>query len=80
VTRLVAGTLQLLARAAPLVWSVLGDDGARERYEHNEQLRRFGYTERVNALTDKHPLQPGLTPLRARDILTRSRRLPRPRG
>jgi AcrR family transcriptional regulator len=69
VTRLVAGTLQLLARAAPLVWSVLGDEGAYERYEHNEQLRRFGYTELVNVLTDKHPLRPGLTPLRARDIL-----------
>jgi len=24
---------------------VLGDEGAREGYEHNEQLRRSGYTE-----------------------------------
>jgi AcrR family transcriptional regulator len=69
VTRLVNGTLELLARAAPLVWSVLGDEGARERYEHNEQLRRYGYTDLVHVLTEKHPLRPGLTPLTARDIL-----------
>jgi AcrR family transcriptional regulator len=69
VSRLVAGTLELLARAAPLVWSVLGDEGAREGYEHNEQLRRFGYAELVTALAEKHPLRPGLTPLRARDVL-----------
>ena len=25
--------------------SVLGDEGAREGYEHNEQLRRSGYAE-----------------------------------
>jgi AcrR family transcriptional regulator len=69
VTRFVAGTLELLARAAPLVWSVLGDEGARERYEHNEQLRRFGYNDLVNVLTEKHPLRPGLTPAQARDVL-----------
>ena len=69
VTRLVAGTLELLARAAPLVWSVLGDDGARESYEHHEQLRRLGYAELVSVLAGKHPLRPGLTPLRARDVL-----------
>jgi hypothetical protein len=69
ITRFVAGTLQLLARAAPLVWSVLGDEGAREGYEHNEQLRRFGYAELVTVLAEKHPLRPGLTPLGARDIL-----------
>jgi hypothetical protein len=69
VTRLVTGTLELLARAAPLVWSVLGDEGAREGYEYNEQLRRFGYAELVGVLAEKHPLRPGLTPLDARDIL-----------
>jgi AcrR family transcriptional regulator len=69
VSRFVAGTLQLLARAAPLVWSVLGDEGARERYEHNEQLRRLGYNNLVEVLTGKHPLRPNLSPVQARDIL-----------
>jgi AcrR family transcriptional regulator len=69
VTRLVGGTLELLSRAAPLVWSVLGDEGARESYEHHEQLRRQGYAELVSVLAGKHPLRPGLTPLRARDVL-----------
>ena len=69
VGRLVDGTLQLLARAAPLVWSVLGDESARERYEHNEQLRRFGYAELVTALVKKQPLRPDITPAKARDVL-----------
>jgi AcrR family transcriptional regulator len=69
VSRLVDGTLELLARAAPLVWSVLGDEGARERYEHNEQLRRYGYSDLVHVLTGKHPLRPGLTSRKARDVL-----------
>jgi AcrR family transcriptional regulator len=69
VTRFVTGTMELLARAAPLVWSVLGDEGAREGYEYNEQLRRFGYAELVSVLAEKHPLRPGLTPLDARDVL-----------
>jgi AcrR family transcriptional regulator len=69
VSRFVAGTLQLLARAAPLVWSVLGDEGARERYEHNEQLRRLGYHNLIEVLAGKHPLRPGLSPVQARDIL-----------
>jgi AcrR family transcriptional regulator len=69
VTHFVAGTIQLLARAAPLVWSVLADEGAREGYEHNEQLRRLGYAELVSVLTQKHPLRPDLTPRRARDVL-----------
>jgi hypothetical protein len=60
---------ELLTRAAPLVWSVVGDEGARERYEQNEQLRRHGYAELVNILAEKHPLRPGLTPPRARDVL-----------
>ena len=69
VRRFVHGTLELLARAAPLVWTVLGDETAREAYEHNEQLRRFGYTDLVAVLADKHPLRIGLTPTRARDLL-----------
>jgi AcrR family transcriptional regulator len=67
--RLVTGTTELLERAAPLVWSVLGDDAARQSYERNEHLRQVGYAELVSALTEKHPLRPGLTPLKARDIL-----------
>lgn len=69
VRRLVDGTIELLSRAAPLVWTVLGDETARAGYEHNEQLRRLGYGELVNVLTDKHPLRNSLTPTRARDIL-----------
>lgn len=69
VTRFVGGTFVLLERVAPLVWSVLGDDGARARYEHNEQLRRFGYANLVEVLVGKHPLRPGLTSNRARDAL-----------
>lgn len=69
VARLVDGTVELLGRAAPLVWSVLGDDGARARYEHNEQLRHLGYAELVAVLAEKHPLRPELTPTQARDIL-----------
>ena len=69
VTRLIDGTMEVLTRAAPLVWSVVGDEGARERYEHNEQLRQYGYTELLNILAEKHPLRPGLTPPRARDVL-----------
>jgi AcrR family transcriptional regulator len=69
VTGLVDGTLQLLSRAAPLVWSVLGDEAARDRFEYNEQLRRFGYAELVAVLSGKHPLRDSLDPTRARDIM-----------
>lgn len=69
VRRFVSGTLELLARAAPLVWTVLGDETAREGYEHNERLRRHGYADLVSVLTRKHPLRAGLTPTRARDLL-----------
>lgn len=48
---------------------MLGDEGAREGYEHNEQLRRSGYAELVSILAGKHPLRPGLTAARARDVL-----------
>jgi AcrR family transcriptional regulator len=69
VRRFVDGTAELLARAAPLVWTVLGDETAREGYEHNEALRRAGYTDLVTALAGKHPLRAGLTAARARDLL-----------
>jgi AcrR family transcriptional regulator len=69
VRRFVDGTIELLARAAPLVWTVLGDETARAGHEYHEQLRRFGYAELVTVLAGKHPLRAGLTPLRARDLL-----------
>jgi AcrR family transcriptional regulator len=69
IRRFIDGTFELLARAAPLVWTVLGDESARAAYEHNEELRRVGYTHLVPVLVDKHPLRSGLTPTRARDLL-----------
>jgi AcrR family transcriptional regulator len=69
VRRLVDGTVELLTRAAPLVWTVLGDETAREGYERNERLRQLGYSDLVSVLTGKHPLRAGLTPTRARDLL-----------
>jgi AcrR family transcriptional regulator len=69
VSRLVSGTLELLGRAAPLVWAVLGDESARDRFEYNEQLRRLGYAELVSVLVEKHPLRPPLTPTQARDVM-----------
>lgn len=67
--RFAEGTMDVLARAAPLVWSVLGDDTARAGYEYNEGLRRVGYVELVAVLAAKHPLRAGRTPTRARDVL-----------
>lgn len=69
VRRLAGGTAELLTRAGPLVWMVLGDETAREGYEHNERLRRLGYAELISVLADKHPLRAGLTRTRARDVL-----------
>ena len=69
VRRFADRTVELLARAAPLVWMVLGDETAREGYEHNERLRSLGYADLISVLTDKHPLRAGLTRTRARDIL-----------
>ncbi len=69
VRRFVAGTAELLARAAPLVWMVLGDETAREGYQHHERLRQLGNAELIAVLADKHPLRAGLTRTRARDIL-----------
>jgi AcrR family transcriptional regulator len=69
VRALVEGTVELLDRAAPLVWAVLGDATAREGYEHNERLRRDGNDHLVRTLAEKHPLRAGLTIATARDIL-----------
>ncbi|MGI5131199.1 TetR/AcrR family transcriptional regulator [Pseudonocardia sp. CA-107938] len=69
VRALVEGTVELLERAAPLVWAVLGDSTARAAYEHNERLRRDGNDHLVRVLAEKHPLRPGLAPSAARDIL-----------
>lgn len=69
VRALVDGTVELLDRAAPLVWAVLGDPTAREGYEHNEGLRRDGNELLVRVLSDKHPLRDGLMPSTARDVL-----------
>jgi AcrR family transcriptional regulator len=69
VRRFARGTAELLTRAAPLVWMVLGDETAREGYEHNERLRQLGYAELIPVLADKHPLRAGLTRARARDLL-----------
>lgn len=67
--RMVDGTMQVLARAAPLVWSVLGDGASQDGYRRNAELRRLGYPELVAVLAEKHPMRPGLTARRARDVL-----------
>jgi AcrR family transcriptional regulator len=69
VRTLVTGSMALLVRAAPLVWTVLADETAREGYDFNEGLRRDGYEVLVRTLTGKHPLRPDVTPERARDVL-----------
>lgn len=66
---LVKGTAELLQRAAPLVRAVLGDETAQQGYDFNEGLRRDGNEMLISILAGKHPLRPGLTPERARDIL-----------
>ncbi len=69
VRTLVSGSMDLLVRASPLVWMVLGDETAREGYEFNEGLRRDGYEVLVRTLTAKHALRPEITPHHARDVL-----------
>ncbi len=69
VRTLVTGSMDLLVRAAPLVWTVLADETAREGYDFNEGLRRDGYEVLVRTLVEKHPLRPDVTPERARDVL-----------
>lgn len=65
----VEGTMSVFERAAPLVWAVLGDENARQGYEYNDGLRRAGYERAIAFLARKHDLRPGLSTLRARDIL-----------
>jgi AcrR family transcriptional regulator len=67
--QIVAGTVALLERAAPLVVAVYRDEDARPAYEFNEQLRIEGYAELVRILARKHPLRTGLSRPSARDIL-----------
>lgn len=66
---LVDGTVELLDRAAPLVWAVLGDPAAREGYRYNEELRRAGNEHLVTVLAAKHALRSGLSAVHARDVL-----------
>lgn len=65
---LVTGSMELLVRAAPLVWTVLGDETARQGYQFNEGLRRDGTEILIETLSAKHPLAEGMTPERARDV------------
>ena len=69
VTHIVDGTVEVFQRAAPLVWAVHGDEDARTTYEFNEQLRTEGYGRIVASLSRKHPLRPGLTQPKARDLM-----------
>lgn len=69
VQRLVDGTLPILERAAPLVWTIRSDEDARATYEHNETLRRAGNEILVQRLVQKHSLRPGLSMAHACDIL-----------
>jgi AcrR family transcriptional regulator len=69
VRTLVEGTVELLDRAAPLVWAVLGDPTARERYDANEELRRSGNERLLRTLSTKNPLRDGLPETRACDLL-----------
>lgn len=69
VAHLVEGNVEILKRAARLVWAVHGDEDARSTYEFNEQLRMEGYARIVAFLSRKHPLRPGLTRPKARDLM-----------
>ena len=69
VAHVVRGTAVLLGRAAALVWAVAGDLDARPTYEANERMRIEGNAVLVAVLVRKHPLRPGLSQARARDLL-----------
>lgn len=69
VRALVDGTVEVLERAAPLVWAVLGDPTAREHYDANEALRRSGTEHLVRVLSAKHPLRERMPEGTARDLL-----------
>lgn len=65
----VDGNFPILQRAAPLAWVMSADKDGRPTADYNEQLRRDGFREHVEAFTAKHPLRDGLTPERALDLL-----------
>jgi AcrR family transcriptional regulator len=69
VAQIVDGNVEVLQRAAPLVWAVHGDEDARATYEFNERLRMEGYARLVAFLARKHPLRPGLSRPKARDLM-----------
>lgn len=66
---LVDGSVEVLERAASLVWAVRSDEAARAAYDFNENLRVDGFGILVAFLEEKHPLRPGLSTAKARDIL-----------
>jgi AcrR family transcriptional regulator len=69
IAHFVDGNVEIFERAAPLVWAVHGDEDARSTYEFNEQLRVEGYARMIGVLSRKHPLRPGLTLRKARDLM-----------
>ena len=69
IAALVDGTVDILVRAAPLVWAVHSDPDSQESYLFNERLCLDGNTAIVNILADRAALRPGLTASRARDLL-----------
>lgn len=69
VAQVVDGSVEIFERAAPLVWAVHGDEDGRSIYEFNEQLRMEGYERIIAFLSRKHPLRPGLTRSKARDLM-----------
>jgi AcrR family transcriptional regulator len=69
VGRFVDGSVEIFERAASLAWAVGGDQDARSAYQFNENLRLEGNANMVAVLARKHPLRPGLTQPKARDIM-----------
>ena len=65
----VDGSVEIFERAAALAWAVGGDQDARSAYQFNENLRLEGNANMVAVLARKHPLRPGLTQPKARDIM-----------
>ncbi len=68
VLTIVNGSIEIFARAAPLMWAVHSDPDARAAYEYNERLRREGNERIVEFLTEKKPLRDGLSLQRATDL------------
>lgn len=65
----VDGNFAILRRVAPLAWVMSADKDGRATSEYNEGLRRDGFREHIDAFAAKHPLQDGLSPERALDLL-----------